>query len=174
MNLITEYQKRHKTCCIPVCHEGVCFFEREGHAAVVVLTSLACRSFTTCVLCDDKKPSVIVEFFVPGHAGAFVPAGHHHVDPCTDLVKFMESVNLSGFTPYYAPSPRDLETWLWRFCTQNSRFRGLKSVETDQQLKLVEQMVHSVQKHPKLYQAYYIAHEAFLPQRKYLLFGEAK
>ena len=172
MNLITEYQKRHNTCSIPLWHDGICFFEQYNQAALIALTSLSCRSWTTCSQCEtDKNPNIIVEFFAPGHGGTFYASGHHHVDPCSDLLKFMEKIGLQSFAPYYASKPRDLETWLWRFTTQNSRFR-LKSVETDQQLKLVEQMVYAVQKHAKLYQAYYIAHEAFLPQRKYLLFGE--
>jgi hypothetical protein len=173
VNLITEYQKRHSTCSIPLCHDGVCFFEHNGQPALIVLTSLSCRCWTTCPQCEvDKNPNVIVEFFVPGSAGAFYISGHHHVDPCTDLLKCMDKIGFRGYVPYYAPKPRDCETWLWRFTTQNSRFRGLKVVETDQQLKLVEQMVHAVQKHPKLYQAYYVAHEVFLHQRKYMLFGE--
>ena len=174
MNLITEYRKRHRDDFIPLCHDGVCFFDLNKKPNLIALTSSACRSFQTCGDCENNKdPNIIVEFF-QALGNSFMVIGHHHVEPAADLTQLMrKKLGCEEYRPYFAPTPRHLETWLWRFCANSSRFR-LKSAETDPQLKIVEQMVYAAQKQPKVYQAYYFAHETFLLQRKYLLFGEEK
>jgi hypothetical protein len=173
MNLQVEYQRRHGDYShIPLCHNGVCFFDLEEKPSIVAMTSLTCRPVSTCPKCETSG-GFVVELFVPGYAGSPQMMGHYHYpDYCDNLLSIMKKLGYGAYTPFYASEPRDLELWLWKFCTGNSKMWGLKSVETNPKLKILEQIVHSVQKHPKLYTAYVAAHDLFLPQRKYLLFGE--
>ena len=171
MNLLTEYQRRHDDLFIPVVHDGICFFnDKNGTPSLIATTSLACRSFSTCYDCNDLKSTIIVELFVPGGGGSFNVAGHFHVDICSDLMKFLkENYYVKDIVPFYAKDMRDLEIWLWKFCS-TGKMRGLKSLETDEKIKMIEQIVYACQKQSKLYGAYHIAYEAFLPNRRYMLF----
>lgn len=168
-NLIVEYQRRHKSQSIPVNHDGLCFFD-SSYSPMIALTSLACRSFMTCQSCD--KPSVIVELFRPGHSGTFGVFRHDHVDQATDLKDYVKRNGASDAVPFYAKDVRDLEIWLWKFCTTTLKIsKPRKSYETDPKMKMLEQMAHGAIKYPKYYQSYYLAHEAFLLSRKYMLFA---
>ncbi len=173
-NLIVDYQKRHKTQSIPMQHDGLCFFDPPMAGVgypIIAMTSLSCRSFMGCAKCEEKTPSVIVELFQPGYNGSFSILHHDHVDQATDLLGHIKRHGYPSHQPYYAKKGRDLELWLWKFVTQTLRVTNARRyVETDPEMRILEQMAHQAIKYPKTYQIYYIAYEAFLLHRKYLLF----
>lgn len=172
MNLLTEYQKRHGTICIPTCHDGFCFFnDKKGKPSLIVTTNLACRSFSTCYQCEAPNPNIILEIFSQGdNPGSFILLGHHHIDMASDLFSAIKSMGYKDYVPFYAKKARDLEVWLWKFCSKNTKIRGLKPTEEDENLQVIEQMIYSCQKNSKFYLAYHMAYEAFLPSRRYMLF----
>ena len=167
-NLLVEYLKRHTKLSIPVCHNGVCFFGSNGKQKLIALTSLPCRSFSTCPSCERSENhfNVITEFFVPGYAGSFYQSQHNHVNPNSDLLKLVENHSLDNglgdLKPFFAKTVKELEVWLWEFIVKSDD----KKVKEEE---LIDTMVLSAFKHPQTYSAYYIAYEAFLLNRKYLL-----
>lgn len=170
-NLIVEYQKRHHNSSIPVNHDGLCFFDIQGEPSLIAMTSLSCRSFGTCPKCEDKKPSIIVELFQSGYNGMFLLTRHDHVDPTIDLYQYVKDHGHRNAKPFMAKKPRDLEFWLWNFTTHGTPTpRGFRYAEYESDLQRLERMFWSAVKQPKLYNAYYIAYEAFLPKRAYLLY----
>lgn len=172
-NLLVEYRRRIGTDCIPVLHDGLCFFDAAPKAdlpRLITMTSLACRPLSTCVYCDQQKgPNVIIETFQPGYAGSFQMIRHDHVEPNTDLNAYVQK-NFGKHTPFYAKSPRSLEHWLWDFCYAGRKWQ-IKLMEKDEATKKTELMAAVAMKHPKLFNVYYIAYEAFLLSRKYMLFS---
>jgi hypothetical protein len=97
--------------------------------------------------------------------------GHYHIDMASDLLCTMKTFGYKDYSPFYAKRARDLEVWLWKFCMNNTtKPRGLKPIEEDETLKVIEQMIYSCQKSSKFYIAYHMAYEAFLPSRQYMLF----
>jgi hypothetical protein len=171
-NLLVEYLKRHKYEYVPLCHNGVCFFDGgspRNHA--IALTSLACRSFSTCTDCDREiaKSTIIVEMFTMGYNGSFAQVFHKHMPQNTDLTALVNKYALyddKPLKPIYAKSQKELEVWLWKFLIRDLAY---KPKETKPEMLDLEPIAWAAFKNPKLYASYYMAYEAFLVNRKYLL-----
>lgn len=166
MNPLTEYQRRHKTLSIPVCHNGVCFFNQNEIPSLIATTSLSCKPFSTCIGCKSEIPNVIIEIMHSNSVGNFTLISHIHVDPSTDLLSVVRKYG--KYEPVYVNSKHELEFWLWDFCTK-TLISPNRSKETGKSKK-IENMIIGLQKYSKYYLAFYNTYEALLASRKYLLF----
>ena len=162
-NLLLEYTKRHKILSVPVCHNGVCFFESNSQPLMVALTSLACRSNLTCDACDSSENShkIILELFVSGFNCDFHQICHTHISPTEDLLKIDK---LKNYKPVIIETNSELYSWLWKFITQNSISKREKNNN-----KILEQLTSYAFNEPKIYSCFYSAFEAFILKRKYIL-----
>jgi hypothetical protein len=173
-NLLTEYRKRRNLDYLPVLHDGLCFFnpKKQTNSPIIATTSLACRTFSTCNECDDKYNMLTVELFQPGYGGSFALLSHKHVDQSTDLKQHVNKECNWQLEPFFANSNRSLEFWLWDFCfkqmKKNNNMR-MSLFEDDPTMKNLEEMAQVAIKYPRQYHIYYLAYEAFLISRKYML-----
>jgi len=176
MNLQVEYYRRHDQKIILPTTDSLCFFNEHKRSAIICLASATPKSVLTCDLCG-KTSSLTIELFGPSKdsSAGMVQLSHQHVGPETDLQKVITEHNVQ---PVYLKNGSEIEIWLWNFYLFHSRLRRSKNwidwvktqEETDDQLKIYEQMTHCAIEHPRAYNVYYSMYQKVTAGRKYLLF----
>ena len=182
MNLAVEYYTRHKTSVILPTNDGMCFFNNHKKPAVIALTSVTPKAYTSCKRCAETNSWIAIDLFIPNRDMGFEFTSHQHVSPDTNLVNFIKESTLpesKSLEPAMFPSGQEIELWLWKFFFDHNSLKRSPSYSqwakqqqtVDEPLRTCEQMARVATFHTKCFHAYFAMYQILITGRKYIYCG---